>query len=111
MQDNQDSAGIQGILPFGIRSPRLWNTELCSGESGIPLTIGIWNPSLTDMESTLKIQNPRQFWIRAFCLTLSAAIPILIATKRSFEIQKELNSHRTGLEKQQGLRFIVLGNQ
>ena len=76
-------------------------------ESGIPLTIGIWNPSLTDMESTLKIQNPRQFWIRAFCLTLSAAIPILIATKRGFEIQKELNSHRTGLEKQQGLRFIV----
>ena len=87
--------GIQ-ICAQGTRNPANdWNLESKFNWYGIHI----------------QIQNPRQLWIRAFCLTLWAAIPIFIAIKRSFEIRKELNSHRTGLGKQQGLRFIVWGNQ
>ena len=35
----------------------------------------------------------------------------IIGTKESICIRKEFNSHRIGLERQHGRRFIVLGHQ
>ena len=60
----------QEIFAYGIRNLRnfsLWNGESCSlesgiqlKESGIPLTIGIQNPSSTDKDwnSVPRIRNP-----------------------------------------------------
>ena len=53
-----------------------------------------------------KYGNPN----RAFSLTWSASMQIYWK-KESVCLRKEFNSHKTGLEHQDGRRFIVLGHQ
>ena len=64
-------------------------------ESGIPLTIGIWNPSLTDMESTFKFKIQDSFGLERFASRCQQLFQFLLRQKEALKYEK--SSTPTGM--------------
>ena len=82
-------------IPREYREFFLLESEVLALESGIPLTIGIWNPSLTDMESTFRFKIQDSFGLERFASRCQQLFQYLLRQKEALKDKK--SSTPTGL--------------